>query len=120
MNLFKDLHVISANGSQNAYSMTDLQHLPPSTQSIDTASLEACVVQLDELLPLQVLEVVGLLVQTETAKPVGDVLEKSGVGGVLRGLGAATTTTGRATAVDLITQKASVVVVEATAKTELA
>lgn len=45
----------------------DLEHLPAGTESIDTTLLKALIVKFDKLLPFQVFQVVGVLVQTETS-----------------------------------------------------
>jgi hypothetical protein len=89
---------------------TYLQHLSTRTKGIDPALLQAIVIQLNEILPPEILEVIRVLVQAETPKPVRNIREQTRVSGVLRGLGAATATARRATAIDVVAEKAVVVV----------
>lgn len=77
--------------------LKDLQHLAASSEGVDTPILQSLLIKLDKLSPVHVLEVVGVLVESQAAEPAGDVLQEAGVGWVLRGLRAAASTTRGAT-----------------------
>ena|SRR2546423_8993902 len=48
------------------WSATNLQHLVPCAKSVDSPSFQSLVVQFDELVPFEVLEIVRILVQSQS------------------------------------------------------
>jgi len=72
-----------------------LEKLSSSTKSIHALLVEGIIVKLNKILPTHILELVGVLVQSQATQPAGDIAQQLEISRILRRLRAAASTTRR-------------------------
>ena len=90
----KDLFIVSQLNTNNRIQINSyLEKLSSSTESIDSLLVKSIVIKLDKILPAHIFELIGVLVQSQTTQPAGNVAQKLQICRILWGLGTATSTT---------------------------
>lgn len=74
-----------------------LEELSSGTESINSLLVESIIVHLDKILPAHVLELISVLMQSQTTQPTGNITQELEVGRIFWGLRAATSSTRRST-----------------------
>jgi len=77
--------------------LEDLEELSSGTESVNSLLVKSIIVHLNKILPAHILELISVLVQSQTAQPTGNITQELEIGRIFWGLGAATSTTRRST-----------------------